>query len=131
MKLGKEIGRGKWRIVYTHTEDTTLVIKKLEPDITKFDVTGVKRVEEGYNPNLQEWLLWLKYKDTDTGQILCPCISISEDHKFLVMKKASKAVSKTQLRVSLAPSEIGDITALHNWGIIDDLCVIIDYGNIF
>jgi hypothetical protein len=127
MKHGNKIGQGKWRTVYEHLDDQTLVIKKLTPDRKKLSKNGIYYLEENFNPNLQEWKVWQKYKDTDYAQYLCPCVSITDDGQFLVMKRAKNA--KTMLKNKL-PNEIEDTEWLQNWGTFEDRTVIVDYGNV-
>jgi hypothetical protein len=127
METGKEIGRGLWRIVYEHPNDSTLVIKKLSPNLAKLNESDCKKAADGHNPNLREWQLWQKYKDTDYRLVLCPCVCISEDYQFLVMKKALKSVQIWAWK--LPRGEIKDYKHFKNWGIYENRAVIIDYGD--
>jgi hypothetical protein len=127
METGKEIGRGAWRVVYEHPDDPGLVIKKITLDYNKLTKEDLNKIKDGYNPNLQEWLIWQKYKKTRHWEILCPCVSISEDHRFLVMKRALNTNRKYIWKL---PREIRDYRCTTNWGILGNRVVIIDYGDV-
>jgi hypothetical protein len=133
MKLGDKIGRGKWRVVYAHPNDTSLIIKV--SDRVSLDRFVIKPNGDE-NPNLHEWLVWNTYKSTDVGKLLCPCISISDCSQFLIMKRADPVSKNTidEAQYNYASGMLGSIGlsdfGIPNFGVLDQRLVMIDYGNI-
>jgi len=126
MNIGKFIAKGKWRSVYEHPEDPTLVIKVLTPDKDIIKRYTNREGELTLNPNKNEYDVWLKYKDTEVGTHLCPVVDISPCHNYLVMKKAPRLSRLPEYRL---PKNFKDTRAAQNWGLYEKRHVCIDYGN--
>ncbi len=137
--LGDLLAKGVYREVYSHKKDDNLVIKK--------------QVNSKQDCNKLEWELWKIIKNTKYKNSFCPCIDISKDNKFLVMRRAESPIdpyrnngltSNKGLLEKLRkldnppiPSGMKDIFTsgnpqnlkIWNWGILEGRKVIVDYGN--
>jgi hypothetical protein len=128
MTLGKFINSGMWRDVYEHPDNPAWVIKVINPRREEQQTL----LKAGYNPNRNEWGMWQRFKDTAPADHLCPCVSISNDGRYLVMVKADEV--DTEQSDTLPPAvtallDDGDLNMSGNWGLLDGRPVLIDYGN--
>lgn len=74
--VGREIGRGTYRTVYSCPVDKSIVIK-YQRERCQFD-------------NVTEWLVWQEYKDTpDVSKWLAPCHYISASGDLLLQARTS------------------------------------------
>lgn len=137
--LGNIITTGGKRMVYEHSTNDKWVIKKLKD-------------KDKFNENEIEWNIWNLVKGTKYEPYFCPCVNISDDKLYLIMLKA-KTIPFEQfekdfplkinnnLKKQLLSININKTLQLppflhdcahnqpHNWGILNDKKVIIDYGH--
>lgn len=117
-KLGDYLGEGFRRIVYAHKDDPELVIKFL------------KNIEDDHNRI--EFENWQILKDTEKGRWLTPCVSLSEDGRFLIQKRV-KVTDEAPENVPDWIQILGDWSFGGNkskhWGIYEGRIVLIDYGD--
>jgi hypothetical protein len=128
MKLGAFINSGLWRDVYEHPDNPAWVIKVLNPRREEQQTL----LNDGINPNMNEWGMWQRFKDTAPADHLCPCVSISNDGLYLVMVRAEGVDiehSKTLPPAVTVLLDGCDLNMSGNWGILDGRPVLIDYGN--
>ena len=128
MRLGAFINSGKWRDVYEHTDNPAWVIKVVNP--RKEEQRTLLR--DGINPNRNEWEMWQRFKETTLAVHLCPCVSISDDGRCLVMVRAEGVDIERSDTLPPAVTVLldgGDLNMSGNWGILDGRPVLIDYGN--
>lgn len=117
-KLGNYLGEGFRRIVYDHIDDPTVVVKFL------------KNLKDDHNRI--EFENWEKMKGTDRGLWLAPCISLSEDGRYLIQKKVEVLDGAPEnipdwIKV-LGDYSFGGNKSKH-WGKFDGRIVLIDYGD--
>lgn len=117
-KLGDYLGEGFRRITYNHIDDESLVIKFL------------KNIKDDHNRI--EFENWENMKNTERGKWLAPCISLSEDNRFLIQKKV-KVLDEAPENIPewikvLGDYEFGGNKSKH-WGIYEGRIVLIDYGD--
>lgn len=109
MLCGDEISRGSSRCVYRHASDPTLVVKE----------------EESGFQNIMEWLTWERIQPTSWAKWFAPCMQISNNGLFLVMKKTLDLdLNKLPERM---PKFLSDFK-YQNYGILDGKVVCRDYG---
>ena len=117
-KLGDYLGEGFRRLVYKHKDNDDLVIKFL------------KNLEDDHNR--LEYQNWQNLKDTDKGIWLTPCISLSEDSRFLVQKRV-QVLDEAPENVPEWIKILGDWSFGGNkskhWGIYEGRIVLMDYGD--
>lgn len=117
-KLGDYLGEGFRRIVYAHQDRSDLVIKFL------------KNLED--NHNRTEFENWQKLKDTERGQWLAPCYSLSDDGRFLVQQRVEvldeAPVSVPEWIKTLRDWSLGGNQSKH-WGRWEGRVQLIDYGD--
>jgi len=117
-KCGKYLGEGYRRVVYEHLDNPDLVIKFL------------KNLDD--NHNRVEWENWQNLKDTQKGESLAPCISISEDSRFLVQQRVKLLVEAPE-NVEEWLEKLGDWKKGGNdsihWGTLNGKNVLVDYGD--
>jgi hypothetical protein len=97
-----------------------------------------------YNENNLEYLIWKKYENKSFSKYLCPILEISNNKKFLVMKKALRISKKNfndeQLKklnedYEKVKREMLDYCSklvdlkLSNFGVYDNRVVMIDYAH--
>lgn len=76
--VGRELGRGTYRTVYSSAIDKSVVFKYQRERCT-FD-------------NVYEWLVWQEYKDCpDIAKWLAPCIAISASGDMLLQTRTTPA----------------------------------------
>jgi hypothetical protein len=76
--IGREIGKGTYRTVYSSAIDNKVVIKYQRERCT-FD-------------NVYEWMVWQEYKDTpEVAKWLAPCYAISASGDLLLQARTSLA----------------------------------------
>ena len=117
-KLGDYLGEGFRRIVYTHKDDESVVIKFL------------KDLKDDHNK--LEYENWMKLKDTDKGIWLAPCFSLSEDGRFLIQAKV-EVLDEAPENIPEWIKVLGDWSFGGNkskhWGKYSGRIVLIDYGD--
>ena len=116
--LGDYLGSGFRRLVYVHKDDPDLVIKFL------------KDLKD--NHNRLEYDNWQMLKDTPRGMWLAPCISLSDDSRFLVQQRVV-VLDEAPENVPDWVKVLGDWSFGGNqskhWGVLNDKTVLIDYGD--
>lgn len=112
--LGKRLGSGMSREVFTHPFDETKVIK-VENSAGNFQ-------------NVAEWQTWQTYNFCpDVARWLAPCHAISHSGTFLIMDRARDLLPKE------IPEKLPDFLTDHkpeNYGILNGKVVCRDYGYI-
>ena len=112
--IGKTLGRGMSRTVYTHALDPTLVIK-IEEKAQSFQ-------------NIREWEYWNENKDfKPIAEWLAPCIAISPCGSVLIQKRVNS------LDYSKYPKMIPHFLTdnkYQNYGLLNGKFVCFDYGSI-
>ncbi|MES2415106.1 MAG: hypothetical protein V4614_14970 [Pseudomonadota bacterium] len=108
---GTQLGWGQYRRVYEHQFDKKLVIKQ----------------DSGQNfSNINEWMVWLEFKDSPLGQWLAPVHFISPRGLWIVMGRTRPIpIGKFPKRI---PALFADIKP-ENWGMYRGRPVCHDYGN--
>ena len=93
------------------------------------------------SPNLIEWLVWQKVKNTNISHFFCPVINISIDTRYLAMPYAPKnsrrfkkwlyssKLDKNKIYKIIDPVLCNDITRFQQWGELNGNFVIVDYGS--
>jgi hypothetical protein len=131
--FGSEIACGDTRLVYHDQANPDRIIKHL------YHSKG------NHNANETEWFVWNAIKNEPFSRYFAPCWDISRCGNFLSMTKAprnsrhfqtmaqSLGSSGDRLDVSLLeeiPDMLkDDIDRMHQWGVLQDTMVIIDYGS--
>ena len=128
MRLGAFINSGKWRDVYEHPDNPAYVIKVVNPRREAQQTL----LRDGINPNRNEWEMWQRLKETTLAVHLCPCVSITNNGRCLVMVRAEGV--DTERSDTLPPAvtamlDGSDLNMSGNWGILNERPVLIDYGN--
>lgn len=117
-KLGEYLGEGFRRIAYNHKDDDGLVIKFL------------KNLDDDHNRI--EFENWEMLKNTEKGKWLVPCISLSDDGRFLVQKKV-QVLDEAPENIPEWITVLGDYSFGGNkskhWGVYEGRIVLIDYGD--
>lgn len=112
--IGKQLGRGASRTVYSYALDPSLVVKVEE--------------RSGSFSNIREWEYWQENKEyAPMRDWLAPCIAISPCGSVLIQKRAYKLDPKKYPK--MIPHFFTD-TKYENFGMIDGNFVCIDYGSI-
>jgi len=125
--LGNIIAEGSGRTVYENLDDPETVVKVQRPKTLKRTNKLSNRIE---------WELWTKYKNTKYENLLCPCLSISDDSVYLLQQRViilepGKHLKRSRSSWSKLPDEIRNLPDSRwykNWGKIDGRYVIVDYG---
>jgi hypothetical protein len=126
MELGRRLFIGNTRIIYEHPKDATLIIKVIKK--------GANKIWKWAGQcNYNEWFIWNLSKDTIYEKILCPSVWVSENGKFLIMKRAKTPISRQQHKQVSSLLPIGvckkDACLMRNWGIFEERLVNLDYAN--
>lgn len=132
-RFGDMIACGDTRVVYHDFDNPEMIIKHLF------------HLRNKHNANLTEWMVWSKIKDQPYARYFAPCYDISECGNYLRMAMAprnsrafrnmaeSLGSNGDRLDVDVLqeiPPELrDDIDRMHQWGMMDDRMVIIDYGS--
>lgn len=112
--IGKPLGHGMSRHVYTVETDPTLVIK-FEPEGKAFQ-------------NAMEWSVWQAIKDFhDMSRWFAPCVDISPNGVWLLQKRC-KLLPIEKYPAKL-PDYLGDLKYL-NFGLLGKRVVAFDYGTL-
>ncbi len=116
--IGKFVGAGVHRAVFTHREDPTLIIK-----IPHRHLSGFR--------NRIEWSIWNNAPE-HIKKWLVPCVLISDDHIHLVCKKGEPLKETEPIpcgfyKTSGVPR--GDLKDPANWVRIGDKILLADYAN--
>lgn len=119
-KLGDYLGEGFRRITYSHVDDPTVVIKFL------------KNLKDDHNRI--EFENWQKLKNTERGKWLAPCVSLSDDGRYLIQRRVEvldempeELVVPDWIKV-LGDYSFGGNKSKH-WGKYEGRVVLIDYGD--
>jgi hypothetical protein len=117
-RLGDYIAEGFRRIVYNDKDNPFVVIKFL------------KDIKDEHNKI--EFENWEKLKDTEKGKWLVPCISISEDGRYLVQEKV-EIIDEPPDDIPNWIKNLGDYSFGGNkskhWGMLNNKVVLVDYGD--
>lgn len=112
MIVGKKIGEGVGRAVYTHLLDPSLVIK-IERSAQSFD-------------NVLEWKFWHTHEFNEkVSRWLAPCVAISANGAIL-MQRRMEPLQRAQLPDEM-PMFIGDYKLQH-MGMFEGRVVVCDYA---
>lgn len=130
--IGKRIGAGSTRAAYTCNINNDIIIKIVRKDKYIF-------------ANRLEYDIWKKFENTEYSKFFCPIMGISEDGKYLIMKRAIKLtqlnftedeMAKYLEEFNIIRNEIKffckkmrDIV-IHNFGIYNNKVVCIDYAHV-
>lgn len=133
-EFGSMIGAGDTRLVYHDAQDTTKVIKHLYHG------------KNSHNANITEWEVWQKIKELPCARYFAACHDISECGRYLQMTKAMRNSRRFQAMadsigqvddrlnvdnlVDLPGPLKHDIDRMHQWGVLGQSMVIIDYGSV-
>jgi hypothetical protein len=130
--IGKRIGAGSTRAAFTCNINDSVIIKMV-------------RKEKYTYANKLEYDIWKKYENTEYSKYFCPILGISDDHKYLIMKKAKKItqqnftedeILKYQNEFNIIKNELKKFCSkmrdivIHNFGIYEDKIVCIDYAHV-
>lgn len=111
---GKPLGRGQYREVFLHRQDSTLVVKT-ESRGQSF-------------ANIREWEHWKDLEGTHLAKWLAPCVDISLTGSVLLQRRVVPVISKKELPRNI-PSLFLD-TKIENWGMLDGRPVCCDYSHL-
>lgn len=114
VRIGKHLGSGHSRDVYLNLDDPETVIKhEPNPMATNFS-------------NVKEWTIWTELKQDEERSIyFCPCGAISQDGRFMLMKRAQPIPDI--ITATVLPKDINDINR-KNIGVYHGRIVLIDYA---
>lgn len=107
------LGEGKFRRVYAHPDDPTLVVKV---------VKNMKRPKRYSNPS--EWQLWQMVKGTPIEHWFVPCLSISGDYLELVQMRVEICEESPDV-----PQWLRVDYKAKNWGIWQGSPALVDYAS--
>jgi hypothetical protein len=132
-RFGDMIACGDTRIVYHDLDNPNMIIKHLF------------HLRNQHNANLTEWQVWSRIKDQPYSRYFAPCYDISECGNYLRMamaprnsrefRRMANSLGSTGDRLDVEalkhiPQELrDDIDRMHQWGVMSDRMVIIDYGS--
>jgi hypothetical protein len=128
--VGKFIGKGQSRLVYLNNMDDKTIVK-------------IRKKDKYLINNIIEYGVWDKYKNTPFSKFLCPIVNVSDDKKYIIMKKAliihkkspTEYVENFKKRCDSIIIEIKNFCSkltdfdYNNFGIYNDNLVLIDYGH--
>lgn len=113
--LGKELGKGKSRVVYEHGENPNWVIK-------------VSVSDDKLNQNLNEAKTWERLRGRPEAEWVAPVVDYCKQGTWLVMMKVEPITKEKHPKESEWPKWMDDVRSYKNWGWFEGRIVLCDYG---